>query len=55
MWQYDLETHDDITTQPLSYQLKELAQWKSVWKGMDPWRVQPWVFKIFFKQPYVDD
>ena len=36
MWQHNLETHDGITTRPLRYQLKELAQWKSVWKGTDP-------------------
>ena len=30
MWQHDLEIHDGITTRPLGYQLKELAQRKSV-------------------------
>ena len=36
IWQHNLETHDGITIRPLLYQLKELAQRKSMWKETDP-------------------
>ena len=47
MWQYNLEPmmasqHDRSNTN-----WRNWRNGKGVWKGMDPWRVQPWVFKNF--------
>ena len=55
MWQHDLETHDDVTTRPLWYQLKELAQQKSVEEN-EPVKGATMDFqKISYKQPYSDN
>ena len=56
MWQHDLETHNSITTRPLWYQLKELAQRKLYMEGNGPVKGATMGFQIFLiKQPYGDN
>ena len=53
MWQHDLETHDGITTRPLWYHLKEVAQRKLCVEGNGPVKGATMGFQKFsIKPPY---
>ena len=56
MWQHDLDTHDSITSQPLWYHLKEVAQRKRCVEANGPVKGATMDnFNFSIKQPYGDN